>query len=79
MNELSQLIIAGYVIFMIVCILSKKYKLLLYILEWLIPTSTAVYIYLHDYKGVDMIAAYLVACTVGAIIYYPLNRYVFKR
>ncbi len=62
-------------------------KTILYLLEWFIPSSTAVYIIAatkftwgtYLFWGYPMnIPAYIIACFVGAIIYYPLNKYVFK-
>jgi len=66
----------------------KLKKLTIYLLEWLIPSSTAVYIILaqqitwgtYNFWGYDMnLPAYTVACVTGAIIYYPVNKYIFKR
>lgn len=62
-------------------------KMILYLLEWFIPSSTAVYIVAaaeftwgtYLFWGYPMnIPAYIIACITGAIIYYPLNKYVFK-
>jgi len=62
-------------------------KIILYLLEWFIPSSTAVYIVtsVHFTWGTYLfwgyplnLPAYAIASLVGAIIYYPLNKYVFK-
>lgn len=62
-------------------------RIIFYLLEWLIPSSTAVYIILtaeftwgtYLFWGYAMnVPAYIIACMVGAIIYYPINKYIFK-
>ena len=62
-------------------------KTIMYLLEWIIPSSTVVYIVMATkftwgtfvFWGYSMnIPAYLIACFVGAVIYYPLNKYIFK-
>ncbi len=62
-------------------------KVIMYLLEWLIPSSTAVYIVLatkfiwgtYLFWGYAMnVPAYIIACIAGAIIYYPINKYIFK-
>ena len=62
-------------------------KILIYLAEWLIPSSTAIYIIAaanftwgtYLFWGYAMnIPAYLIACMAGACIYYPVNRYIFK-
>ncbi len=62
-------------------------KIIIYLLEWLLPSSTAIYIVASInitwgvlyFWGYPMnIPAYLIACISGAIIYYPINKYVFK-
>jgi len=62
-------------------------KTIIYLLEWLLPSSTAVYIIVSQHIGWGVmyfwdypmnIPAYLIACISGAILYYPINKYVFK-
>lgn len=78
MNEITQVIILLYMLSIISLLILKKYKNILYILEWIIPSSTGVYIYLNQYYGMEMISAYFIACTVGMIIYLPINKFIFK-
>jgi len=54
-------------------------KMSLYWAEWLIPSSTAAYIILHEWYGYNMIPSYIVASLLPGIIYYPLNKYIFKK
>jgi len=62
-------------------------NIIIYLLEWLIPSSTLVYIVasvnilwgnitVYDYTL--NLPAYLIACVAGAIIFYPVNKYIFK-
>lgn len=54
-------------------------KWALYWAEWLIPSSTAVYIVLHDVYGFSMIPAYFAGSIFAGIIFYPVNKYIFKK
>ncbi len=62
-------------------------KTIIYLIEWLLPSCTAIYIimsqqftwgtyYFWGY-GVNL-PAYMIACILGAIIFYPINKYIFK-
>lgn len=62
-------------------------RILMYLLEWIIPSSTAVYIVAstqftygtYYFWGYPLnLPAYFIACMAGAIIYYPVNKYIFK-
>jgi len=53
-------------------------KIIIYLVEWLTPSSTAVYILMHEYWGYSLLPSYFVACITGAIIFYPVNKYIFK-
>ncbi len=62
-------------------------KTIMYLLEWLVPSSTAIYIIMaqqfawgtYYFWGYGMnLPAYVVACISGAIIFYPINKYIFK-
>ncbi len=62
-------------------------KILMYLLEWFIPSSTAVYIVAatkftwgtYLFWGYAMnLPAYTIACIAGALLYYPINKYIFK-
>ena len=62
-------------------------KTIIYMIEWILPSSTAIYIIVSQkilwgtlyFWGYGMnIPSYLIACTVGAIIFYPVNKYIFK-
>ncbi len=57
----------------------KLKKWALYWTEWLIPSSTAIYIVLHDFLGVGMLPAYFIGSLSAGIIFYPLNKYIFKK
>lgn len=65
----------------------KLKKVIMYLLEWLIPSSTAVYIILatkfdwgtYFFWGYPMnMPAYVIACITGALLYYNVNKYIFK-
>ena len=62
-------------------------KTIIYLLEWLTPSSTAVYIVMSQkflwgtyyFWGYGMnLPAYIIACISGAILFYPINKYIFK-
>lgn len=63
-------------------------KFILYLLEWLTPSCTAVYIVLTDkiswgtyiLWGYSVnIPSYIIASLTGAAIFYYLNKYIFKK
>jgi len=62
-------------------------KTIMYLLEWLLPSSTAVYIIASTnftwgtylFWGYPMnLPAYIIACIAGALIFFPVNKYIFK-
>ena len=79
MSTLTLIILGIFFIIISFCLIRKRYKTVLYIFEWMIPSSTAVFIYLNNYLSVEMLPAYLIASMAGAIIYYPVNKYIFKK
>ena len=57
----------------------KLRKWALYWAEWLLPSSTAIYIILHEYFSIEMILAYFIGSISAGIIFYPVNKYIFKK
>jgi hypothetical protein len=62
-------------------------KMILYVSKFFIPSGTAAYIIVTNsfnwgtylFWGYSMnIPAYIISCIIAAIIYYPLDQYVFK-
>jgi hypothetical protein len=53
-------------------------KLALYYMTWCIPSTTPIYIILHEIYGINPIIAYLIGCLVPATIALPFNKWIIK-
>jgi len=77
-------LIAGYVFYYVNMWIFKSdgiktlWGFILYFLQWLLPSTTIIYIYMHDMNGMDMLLSYVVGSLAAAVIYYPLNIKLFR-
>ncbi len=51
--------------------------LVLYYLSWMIPSSTVIYIYLHEKLKYKIIPSYIVANLIAGTVMLPINVYLF--
>lgn len=49
--------------------------LIIYYVVWFVPSTTPIYIILHEYWGWDMIAAYALGCLIPATIALPFTKW----
>ena len=51
--------------------------LAIYYIYWLIPSSTAIYIILHDKLKYKVVPSYIVANIIAGTVMLPVNAYIF--
>ncbi len=51
--------------------------LTLYYLSWMLPSSTVIYIILHDKYKYKCVPSYIVANLIAATVMLPINFYIF--
>jgi len=56
-----------------------KGRILVYYAEWLIPFCTGPYIILTEWYDINWFVAYVSASMIAATLYYPVNKWIFKR
>lgn len=53
--------------------------LILYYIYWLIPSSTLLYIILHEKYKIGRVTSYVVANLIAGTIMLPVNFYIFHQ
>jgi hypothetical protein len=53
--------------------------ILIYYLSWMIPSSTLIYIILHDKYKYGRIPSYIIANFIAGTAMLPINYYIFGR
>ena len=52
--------------------------ILIYYGTWLFPSSTVIYMILHEKYGVGRFKSYIIACLIAGTIMYPIQKYAFS-
>ena len=59
--------------------IEKIKKILVHIAIWFFPSTTPIYIIVHEYMGHSLLTSYLIACVIPCIIAYPLEKWVMEK
>lgn len=51
--------------------------ILIYYATWLFPSSTYLYIVLHEKYKISKLKSYIISCIVAGTIMYPIQEYIF--
>ena len=57
----------------------KLKKIGAHIAIWFFPSTTPIYIIVHEYMGHSLLTSYLIACAIPCIVAYPLEKWVMER
>lgn len=59
--------------------LDKIKKIFVHIIIWFAPSSTPIYIIMHELMGYEMFLSYCVGCAIPCIIAYPVEAWVMEK